>query len=139
MLTDFQKKWVAALRSGTYSQGTGFLCRNDAYCCLGVACEVAAIPSRKYDPTCVGSYKTFEGMRVGIELESYQEMLGIKDALGSFIVNEVAAKITGAQIGKTTHLAFLNDHGCTFDQIADIIESEPFWTNGMEGMEVTNG
>jgi hypothetical protein len=42
------EKWAAALRSGEYTQGTGQLYRAlhrpnkpAAYCCLGVACQVA--------------------------------------------------------------------------------------------------
>lgn len=39
-------RWVAALRSGDYPQGTGLLRRVDAtgtayHCCLGVLCELA--------------------------------------------------------------------------------------------------
>lgn len=35
------RKWVEALRSGDYQQGTGHLRAGDKYCCLGVACELA--------------------------------------------------------------------------------------------------
>lgn len=35
------RKWVAALRSGEYEQGTGFLNKNGKWCCLGVACDLA--------------------------------------------------------------------------------------------------
>lgn len=43
---DFKKKWLEALRSGEYKQGTGFLyeANEDRYCCLGVACRVAGNP-----------------------------------------------------------------------------------------------
>lgn len=36
---DFKAKWIAALRSGQYHQGTGSLYDDfsDSYCCLGVA------------------------------------------------------------------------------------------------------
>jgi hypothetical protein len=38
----FKRKWVAALRSGKFKQGhnTLYSSRDDAYCCLGVACKV---------------------------------------------------------------------------------------------------
>jgi hypothetical protein len=39
-MTKFQKRWLAALRSGEYKQGHGRLRIDDLYCCLGVACEV---------------------------------------------------------------------------------------------------
>lgn len=36
------KKWVEALESGRYKQGSSYLATIDnEYCCLGVACEVA--------------------------------------------------------------------------------------------------
>jgi hypothetical protein len=51
------KKWIAALRSGKYKQGIGWLERNNHYCCLGVACDVL-IPQelkKTYDLELVGS------------------------------------------------------------------------------------
>jgi len=33
-------KWTEALRSGKYKQGTGALRKKDAYCCLGVLCDL---------------------------------------------------------------------------------------------------
>ncbi len=35
-------KWLDALRSGKYEQGAKRLRRNDAYCCLGVLCDLHA-------------------------------------------------------------------------------------------------
>lgn len=35
-----KKKWLNALKSGKYKQGTGQLRNNSSYCCLGVLCEV---------------------------------------------------------------------------------------------------
>lgn len=41
-----QTKWLEALESGEYQQGTEILCRitdqGNKYCCLGVACELFA-------------------------------------------------------------------------------------------------
>lgn len=48
MKQDIKEKWVSALRSGKYKQGTGYLIqsRNDneqcEYCCLGVLCDLYA-------------------------------------------------------------------------------------------------
>ena len=36
----FKAKWVKALRSGKYKQGTETLKTGDRYCCLGVACAM---------------------------------------------------------------------------------------------------
>ena len=40
MVKEIKDKWVAALRSGKYKQGSGQLhnTMNDTYCCLGVLC-----------------------------------------------------------------------------------------------------
>lgn len=41
MNTTIKKAWIAALRSGRYKQGRGFLKNPDgARCCLGVLCAV---------------------------------------------------------------------------------------------------
>jgi hypothetical protein len=36
-------RWVKALRSGKYKQGTGHLKRRSGYCCLGVLCELRGV------------------------------------------------------------------------------------------------
>jgi hypothetical protein len=36
-----KRKWLKALRSGKYKQGTGALRSDGSYCCLGVLCDVA--------------------------------------------------------------------------------------------------
>lgn len=41
MLPEIKAQWVAALRSGDYQQGQGYLARDDKFCCLGVLCELA--------------------------------------------------------------------------------------------------
>ena len=38
---DLMKRWIAALRSGEYKQGTGNLYRDCKYCCLGVLCDIS--------------------------------------------------------------------------------------------------
>lgn len=40
-MTENQKKWIAALRSGEFKQATNKLQEGDCYCCLGVGCVVA--------------------------------------------------------------------------------------------------
>lgn len=37
-------EWTAALRSGKYEQGRGFLNGPKGHCCLGVLCELAEVP-----------------------------------------------------------------------------------------------
>lgn len=38
---ELEDKWVAALRSGNWKQGTWSLKNGDKYCCLGVLYEIA--------------------------------------------------------------------------------------------------
>jgi len=39
----FKEKWLKALRSGEYDQTTGQLCKDEAYCCIGIAGKVQGI------------------------------------------------------------------------------------------------
>lgn len=41
MNKDIKTQWVAALRSGEYTKGVGYLNANDKFCCLGVLCDLA--------------------------------------------------------------------------------------------------
>ena len=41
---EIKKKWLTALKSGNYKQGTGKLRRRDnSFCCLGVLCDISGI------------------------------------------------------------------------------------------------
>lgn len=42
-LREAQERWLTALESGDYEQTTRRLRRWDAYCCLGVACDVSQV------------------------------------------------------------------------------------------------
>jgi hypothetical protein len=44
-----KSKWVAALRSGDFQQGTSFFENNGKFCCLGVLCVVAEQPPIEND------------------------------------------------------------------------------------------
>lgn len=54
---EFKAKWIAALRSGEYTQGIANLYtdESDSFCCLGVAGLIAGVPkermNRKTNPT----------------------------------------------------------------------------------------
>lgn len=90
-------KWVSALRSGKYKQTTGIMYDQGAHCCLGVLCEVAGAKRRGgrfIHKRTNGIYLLPEALRKQVALDGQQE----------------------------SHLTRLNDHGKTFDQIADYIE-----------------
>jgi len=42
MNSTIKTQWLAALRSGQYQQGREWLRNGDAYCCLGVLCDLHA-------------------------------------------------------------------------------------------------
>lgn len=112
------QKWVDALRSGKYRQTKGALHRTengDEFCCLGVACKV-------YLEENPGSLDTHRGLgiimyelRRSILPEPVRLWLGLKSATGTF---------AGSPHGNRD-LTTENDRGVVFDQIADIIESNP--------------
>ena len=103
------KAWVKALRSGKYKQGRGALRTGDMYCCLGVACELAGAKTEK--PNDLTVPYGYDGIFFTLPV-SVQEWLGVKTGTGVY--------------GKEEYdLSSDNDGGKTFEEIADIIESEP--------------
>jgi len=107
MKKSIKKKWLAALRSGKYEQGTGALCEDGKYCCLGVLCEVLPRPKKK-------SVKYF-----------YNE---------NIVPNRLALKAAGWPDGDSVALIYnghrrcvssLNDSaGLSFKQIANLIDKQ---------------
>lgn len=100
-----RRKWTAALRSGEYRQCVAELIdENEAYCCLGVACDLAIKE---------GVLETsMEKLRPKVALPiEVQEWLGLASCTGTY---------------KGGSLIRANDTlNLTFPEIADIIESEP--------------
>jgi len=104
-----QKKWVAALRSGKFTQAKGTLQCDNNYCCLGVACRVAE------ENGIVLFYSDFNsnsgGEVYGGTLNSQhnvQDWLKLKSGNGLF---------------RDISLVYLNDkEKNSFNQIADAIE-----------------
>lgn len=113
-MNDNAKKWVEALRSDKFQQTKEKLYDGLAYCCLGVACEVYAKENG-------GSFEKdfsydewfFDGDSCTLP-DSVLHWLGIRTNAGSYDTFEDASLLAD------------NDDGCkTFEEIADIIESEP--------------
>lgn len=104
------KKWVAALRSGEYKQGKGCLCDvKNRYCCLGVACRVYAEEVNGLIITETRDSINFDGHHKCLP-EQVRMWLGLTHRYGEFGVS---------------CLTHLNDKGDTFNEIADLIQSEP--------------
>ena len=117
MNEDIKKKWLEALRSGKYQQGTGFLQKEGRYCCLGVLCDLfaedddcdgewvqAATGAMKFKPSGDPGRHDFLPVPVSewadLEHGPYDPIIGEGDDT----------------------LSQLNDHGKTFKEIADVIE-----------------
>jgi hypothetical protein len=134
------KKWIAALRSGEYTQGTGALHKQadedgkpDTFCCLGVACDVAlkqGIPlSRKAPGNYSRNYRYHgvdnpDGWTTGILPAPVSAWLGLdgRDITeGSVVFDEDA--VSGTIDGVPRDAIFANDAlKWSFDQIADKLE-----------------
>ena len=128
-MNDNAKKWVAALRSGEYRQGRGWLHlhtpEDDSYCCLGVACDLYSKETGNggwrertehgavmFDDGSAGG--AWEPRKSGRLTNAVRMWLGLSYEDGSFTAS-----------GHPGSLIALNDDGVTFEEIASIIESEP--------------
>lgn len=125
------RQWVAALRSGDYSQGVGSLCRNDdesdcifddegrvvdagrqLHCCLGVACDLFLDAYWHEGTHGVWAVNGMEGMPPKRLLKA------IDAALPSLRNPEGGPREDGA----CGLLAKSNDNGYDFEYIAQTIE-----------------
>lgn len=105
-------KWIEALRSGDYKQGNRLLRDiEDNYCCLGVLCEVMGVP---VEPK--GSLYLYDQH---------------PDILPPYIfsdtpLNSRSGAFSGIYVCEGTrfsNLAMMNDHGLSFEVIADILDT----------------
>lgn len=106
------RNWIAALRSGEYTQGKNYLRTNGdilKYCCLGVMCDI----SNRGDWEGEGFrlHKTYS-LHVATPPVILCEMFGIKD------------KTLGLGLLEINRLVNMNDWGKTFEEIADYLEKE---------------
>lgn len=105
------KDWVAALRSGDYEQGTGYLQSKNGFCCWGVACHLVN-PDNWHGTLDKGplGYKDEESRRPEIFLMNFPPDSVLK-ALGVLGLSKIK-------------YAAMNDRGDSFSEIADEIEKE---------------
>lgn len=88
-------KWVEALRSGKYAQGSGVLKISTSFCCLGVLCDIQA-----------GDWDAIT-----------------KDLGGSLYTEKLPKRLAaGLTADQRAKLARMNDEGIHFPEIADYIE-----------------
>ena len=124
-MNDNAKKWVKALRSGIYKQGKGHLCNplTDEYCCLGVAADLYVKEVGDITVEDDGSLRAYDGRDI-YPPPAVVEWLGLDDSAGRYVKSGDSEIVV--QAGGITTLAYNNDEdNLSFEQIADIIESEP--------------
>lgn len=110
--------WVAALRSGKYTQGTGALCINDTYCCLGVLCDLAV---QEEIILCRESSHLTGHIGFGFPHDLNYSLLPYKVyAWANLPGNDPKIEIDGT----TMSLSELNDAGKSFEEIATLIEEQ---------------
>ena len=104
MKKDVMEKWVAALRSGEYKQGRGWLIsKENEYCCLGVLCEISPTDLNQNYNNLFPNGSTLR-------------WAGLKTNDGRL------PKIYKTKKEPSNLLTDLNDRGLSFKQIANIIE-----------------
>lgn len=113
MDTRIAAKWVDALRSEKYQQGTGCLKQTknqqDKFCCLGVLIDIAIKDGLNI--TVVSGPRTRFNSFADYLPSEVQKWANMKTPSGSFTKDNL-----------TNTLAYLNDAGKTFNEIATIIE-----------------
>jgi hypothetical protein len=132
---EFKAAWVAALRSGEYAQCQDLLNDGKGFCCLGVACDVAAkigVVEGGWMATgpAGDSYFIMSGESRSANERSQKYMIPV--AMMEVVAedysygNEFRVK-TGydGELEEFTSLTDLNDRlGMSFEQIADYIEAQ---------------
>jgi hypothetical protein len=124
MHPEIKQRWVEALRSGQYEQGTERLCTTTpdgySFCCLGVLTDLAVQDGagRWLDAGCELDQPTFSRC-LGVLPDRVTAWAGLSSdcpALSPAVYASLPAK----------YLSALNDsHLYTFEQIADLIEADP--------------
>lgn len=104
MKANIKERWLAALRSGDYKQGTDRLRIENTFCCLGVLCDLYAQETKTdWIVDEIGNYEFLEGW--GALPLDVQDWAQLPQIMGRYISS-------------------LNDEGKRFEELADLIEQE---------------
>ena len=126
MRKEIAERWVAALRSGEYEQGRGYLHTEDGHCCLGVLCDL------HQRETGDGEWRPWGSGDAG-HSQCYRDGLGID---GEYTpppgVREWADMLEDPKLSfrhrfgteMRDEIANLNDGGFSFARLADLIEEQ---------------
>lgn len=105
MIYERAMELVAALRSGKYQQAKWKLRNGNAFCCLGVACDISRLG--EWDKK--GDYHISTRYSNSVLPDDVQAWFGFKTNTGTF--------------SNDTCLTEMNDNGKSFAEIADFIEA----------------
>ncbi len=115
MNPDVKAAWLAALRSGNYTQGKECLKRvrsngDTEYCCLGVLCDILGrIDESRFEETDLGGKVYF------FDLGTLDGPHRMGDLVGFDLIPSMPLQ---------KFLASTNDDGVSFQTIADMIEAK---------------
>lgn len=112
---EFGKKFVAALRSGDYTQGRHGLYTETGYCCLGVAAHICGVPNELLIGR--GFVNSKDSAMYG---RGSTKVLSDEATQKGYPEELLADKVGGGSFANT--LASLNDDGNSFGTIASWIE-----------------
>jgi hypothetical protein len=130
MNTEVKKKWIDALRSGKYDQGSEKLRSVQGYCCLGVLCDLYSQEQ--------GAEWEFRGnAETNLQPKDYWYFEGeseflpesVKDWAGLPVGNpSVRVDVTDNDDEDdwfyNEEIANLNDSGYTFNELSELIEQQ---------------
>lgn len=123
MKQEIKERWVEALRSGKYEQGTGSLTTGSGrYCCLGVLCDLAVADGAIEPPTLV---EGVEGRGDVMAYRAETEHLPRLVQLWAGLEQHSPEVLVDPDEGSWQELVELNDNtGLNFHEIADLIEAQ---------------
>lgn len=108
MNPEVKAKWIAALRSGEYKQTQGHLRVGDAFCCLGVLCNLHAQAHPE----------------IAAEQTSKDGYMGRDSYLPAEVQVWAGLDTSTGELKGGRSLAVMNDRGSSFKTIADAIEEQ---------------
>lgn len=118
MNPEIKQKWLEALRSDNYAQGTGWLKRDDCFCCLGVLCDLYSKETgHKWEPSIIedGPDKFISEGQVLPTI--VREWAGLENC-------NPEVKTSDCNTEQSTSIAELNDSGASFEDLAEIIKEQ---------------
>ena len=108
-------EWVAALRSNEFAQGTGGLCEEGKYCCLGVLSKTQGRLIEKGFHFCDGMSTQSSMLMLSEDNPVFRQL----DRRGEFNTLGITVMMNDSPY---TCLTELNDAGATFEEIANVID-----------------